>query len=343
MRIFFALSLFFSSLSVHAQTLGGNAVFNFLRLPPTPLLTASGGVNVSCLPGEVGFSLYNPATLTPAVSSQLGLAFTSLPGSIKTYALSGAWESERLKTVFGGQIFYVNYGTIDQTDAAGNLLGDFHPADMVAQVSASRSYLEKWNYGASLKFIGSNYGAYRSSAIALDFGLHYLDSANGFSAGLLARNMGVQITTYTGEREDLPFALEIGITKRLAKSPLGFSIQAQHLQRFDILYNDTTFNIANDFSSNHGFANKLLNHLVVAAHIYAGKNLEGTVGYNRLRRTELNIGTAGNGLNGFSLGLRVKLPKLQVLYARSNYQKNIGYNQLGLSIQLDKLAGKKSL
>jgi hypothetical protein len=318
--------------------LGGSAVYNFLKLPSTSLLSATGGVNVSYKTNDMGLSANNPALLAPELNSQLNVAFNGVPGGIKAYALTGAWHNSKLNTTFGSHIYFVDYGTIEQADAAGNLSGDMRPVDYVVQVSAGRSYLEKWNYGATLKYIGSNYGQYRSSAIAVDFGVHYTDSANNFYAGLLAKNMGAQLTTYADEREDLPFDLQVGITKRLAKAPLGFSVTLQNMHQFDILYNDTTFNNENQYQSNDNFFNKLFNHFVIASHIYLGNNLEAAFGYNRLRRSDLSFGT-GNGLTGFSLGLRAKFQKLQVLYSRSSYQKNIAYNQLGISLHLDKLFG----
>jgi hypothetical protein len=217
--------------------------------------------------------------------------------------------------------------------------GNFRPVDYVVQISAARKYLERWNYGASLKFINSNYQLYRSSAIALDFGVLYSDSSNLFTASILAKNMGFQIKTYAGESEDLPFDLQIGITKRLAKAPFGFSVTAQHVHQFNVLYNDAGFNADNNFYSNNNLFNKLLNHFVLAGHIYLGNNLEAMLGYNYLRRQELNIGSSGNGLNGFSMGMRIKFSKLQVLYARSNYQRNVSYNQLGLTLQMNQLFG----
>jgi hypothetical protein len=77
----------------------------------------------------------------------------------------------------------------------------------------------------------------------------------------------------------------------------------------------------------------------LATHIYAGEHLEVIFGYNHLRRTELNVGTTANGLNGFSAGWRVKFEKLQVLYARANYQRHIAYNQVAVTIQLNELLG----
>jgi hypothetical protein len=203
-------------------------------------------------------------------------------------------------------------------------------------VSAGRKYLERWTYGATIKFINSSFQQYKSNALAFDFGVLYEDSANRFYASVLARNMGFQLKTYAGQTEDLPFDFQMGITKRLAKAPLGFSFTLQHLNAFDIFYNDTTFNNENNFSSGSAFVNKLLNHFVVASHIYLGANLEVTLGYNHLRSSELNIGNGGNGLNGFSMGFRAKFSKFQVLYARSAYQRNISYNQLGLNLVLNK-------
>ena len=251
-----------------AQTLGGSAIYNFLKLPATSLLSATGGVNVSYKTNDVGLSANNPALLNPGLNSQLNVGFNGVPGGIKAYALTGSWFHNKLNTTFGSQIYFVDYGTIEQTDAAGNLNGDMRPVDYVVQVSAGRSYMERWSYGATLKYIGSNYGQYRSSAIALDVGVHYTDSANNFYAGLLAKNMGAQITTYADEREDLPFDLQAGITKRLAKAPLGFSVTIQHMHQFDILYNDTSFNIENQYQTNDNFFNKLFNHFVNDSRIH---------------------------------------------------------------------------
>lgn len=303
------------------------------------MLTAAGGINTSYRTNEVSLSANNPSLLDQELNGQLNLAFNSFIAGIKTYSLTGAIHHNALHTTFGGHIYFVDYGTIPQTDAAGNEMGTFHPVDFVVQVSAAQKYLEKWNYGATLKFIHSSYQLYRSSAMALDVGVHYSDTAHLFSASLLAKNMGIQLTTYAGEREDLPFDFQLGLTKRLAKAPFGFSFTGQQLHHFNIHYNDTTFNNQNDLASGNSFFNKFMNHFVIATHVYLGSNLEATLGYNHLRRSELNIGSSGNGLNGFSMGIRLKFQKLQLQYARSNYQRNISYNQLGLTLHMDRLFG----
>lgn len=350
----FALNIYKSSLHLviiifclfyvqgNAQTLGGNAVFNFLKLPATPLLSAAGGINVSYHTNEVGLSANNPALLDSTVDTQLNFSFNHFIAGIKTYGLTGSRAVEKINTQLGGHIYFVDYGSIPQTDAAGNLLGSFHPVDYVVQVSAARTYLEHWRYGLTLKFIHSGYQQYTSNAMAADVGILYTSDDQLFSAAFLAKNMGIQLKTYAGEGEDLPFDLQLGVTKRLAKAPLGFSITAQHLQRFNIRYEDTTFYNQDNSSSKYYFFNQLFNHIVVGGHIYAGNNLEALIGFNYLRRQELKTG-AGSGLNGFSMGIRIKLQKLQFLYARSGYQRNITYNQVGFNIQLNRFFGSGKL
>lgn len=335
------LLIFVSQLN--AQTLGGSSVFNFLKLSNTPQLTALGGINVSQSSNDVGLAFNNPALLKPTMHTQMNAVFNNFYGGIKVYHLSLGYRNEKLNTNFSWGLNYFGYGNISQTDASGNVLGKFRPTDWVMQVSASRSYLEKWNYGATLKFINSNYGPYRSSGIAMDMGVLYQDSLKLFSTSMVAKNLGFQLKKYDGtEPDDLPFDLQIGLTKRLANAPFSFSITAQRLHQFNILYTDTTFNNENGFNngSTKKFSfDKLLNHFVLATTIYLGDKVELIAGYNFLRRHELSIGNGGNGLTGFSLGAGVMLGKLQIRYARAYYQNSSAYNQLGLNMQLNEYFG----
>jgi len=331
--------------TLYAQTIGGHAVFNFLKLPHTPQLTALGGINVSVTSKDVGLAFNNPALLKKEMHTQMNAVFNNFYAGINAYHLSLGYRQEKLKTNFSWGLSYFDYGKISETDPTGNILGSLSPNDWVMQLSASRSYLEKWNYGASLKFISSNYGIYRSNGVALDVGVLYTDSANLFSASLIAKNMGYQLKKYAGtEAEDLPFDLQAGITKKLRNAPLSFSVTAHHLHQFDIRYNDTLFNNENGTgaNANGNFTfDKIFRHFVFAAQVFPVQQIEVTVGYNHLRRQELNISNTTNGLNGFSVGVGLIVKKLQVRYARTHYQNNTGYNQLGLNLQLNEHFGLK--
>jgi hypothetical protein len=348
MRIILLLPFIgFSFLSARSQTLGGNSVYNFLKLSNTPQLTGLGGINISNQSTDIGLAFNNPALLRSTMHSQASFVFNSFYAGIKNYHLMSGYHHEKLQTNFAFGINYFSYGNIPETDLTGNILGSFKPVDYVVQVSASRQYKERWHYGASLKFIHSGYGNYRSSGLALDAALTYTDTANLLQVSLVMKNMGAQLSAYTGtDPGDLPFDLQIGISKKLAKAPLQFSVTAHQLHRFNIRYDDTAFNNENGFDQNPNgkkyIFDKLFRHIVVAAQLFIGDKVEISAGYNHLRRKELNIGQSANGLNGFSLGIGVLLKKFQVRYARSHYQNNSGYNQFGLNIRLNDYFAKGS-
>jgi len=339
-RLLIALSL--CSTHLFSQTIGGSTVFNFLNLPNTPQLTALGGINVSNTSNDVGMAFYNPALLNASMHTQADIVFNDFYAGIETYHLSFGYHHEKTKTNLGYGIHYFDYGNLTETDASGNVMGQFKPTDWVMQVSASHDYKAKWNFGVALKFVSSNYGQYRANGLAADIGLLYHDTAKLFSASVLIKNAGFQLKKYSGGTAgDLPFDLEAGITKRLKNAPFSFSFTAHHLHLFDITYNDTLFNSFNGFdNSSKVFSfDKLFRHVVLATTIHLDKKLEVIFGYNHLRRKELNIGKDGNGLNGFSGGIAIILNKIQFRFSRANYQNNTGYNQLGLNLKLNEYFG----
>lgn len=311
--------------SMQAQTAGGQSIFSFLRLPTGAQQSSVGGETTSLISRDLSIIHQNPALLRPHLNNQLSLSFTPLPAGIKQYYLAGAVYSERLTTSFAAQVQYIGYGSIAQTDPSGNQFGSFQPRDYQVQLTASRKYLEKWFYGGSLQFIQSNYGAYRSSGVAITLGMNYYDSAKQFQAGLVMKHMGVQLTSFTpGQKESLPFELQAGITKRLAKAPLQFSVTLRDLHRL-ILYKP---------DSSISTADQIFQHVVFGAQAFIQEKIEIGIGYNHLRRRELSIANTSNGLTGFSLGAGVLLNRFQLRYARSFYTNVKGYHQVGMSYQL---------
>ena len=325
----------FLALSGFCQTIGGDAAYNFLKTSASTQLSALGGVNTSNISTDISLGFQNPALLRKDMDKQFSSNFNLFFSGIKNIHAQAAFYHKKSETVFSAGVNYFHYGTATQTDAAGNIMGDFKPSDYVVQVSAARVYLERWNYGATFKFIQSKYGIYSSNAIALDFGLNYLDSASGFQVGFLARNMGTQLKTYAGIEEDMPFDLQLGFTKRFRNSPFQISVTAHRLNQFDLAYNDTAFNADNGTSgSSNSVVSNLFRHFVFAGQAYVADKLEFSLGYNVLRRSELKVPNATGGLSGISFGVGLLLPKLQFRFGRSQYINSTAYNQVGINIRL---------
>lgn len=330
-------SLLFYVPNVFAQTLGGNAVFNFINQPASPQASALGGVNISAITNDVSLSLHNPALLRQQMHRTVGASFNSFLGEIRNYSLASAYHLQSYKTTVGLGINYFDYGNLAQTDASGNMLGTFHPRDYVVQVMASQPYKKNWFLGVTAKFISSAYGPYSSNGIAFDAGINYYDSANGLQAGLLVKNMGTQLKTYDGlnRKTELPFDLQLGISKKLLQAHIQFSLTAHHLQAFNTYYNDTSFlqeegvyNRTKNFT-----VEKIVSHLVFSTQVYVADKIEITAGYNFMRRQDLNVYNAANGLNGFTAGVGLLLQQLQIRYATGFYQQN-RFNQLGVNVGL---------
>jgi len=279
-----------------AQTQGGNPVFSFIKNPATAEVAAIGGSNVSLIGNNVAAGFSNPSLL-----QTLGLG-----------------------------VQYLNYGSIDQTDAAGNLLGMYRPSDFAVQLGTSKQYNQKWWLGAAAKFIHSNYGQYRSSALALDASLTYFDEAAGLQAGVVVTNMGTQLNAYAGAvKEELPFEINAGVSKKLADAPLQFSLTLQQLQRFNLLGSDTSF-IVSESGKKYSTFDKMMSHVVLAAQLTLAENINCNLGYNVLRRQSLNGYNITNGLNGVTFGVGVIMQKLHINYATGFYQRNM-FHQLSLN------------
>ncbi|MES2332211.1 MAG: type IX secretion system protein PorQ [Bacteroidota bacterium] len=333
-RLLFIIGICYFN-NLHSQTLGGNAVFNFLSHPNTAQLSALGGVNISTIGNDVGMSYQNPSLLRDGMHQQVNTSFNSFVAGIRNFSLTTAYHLEEAKTNIAIGANYFDYGNLTQTDASGNILGSFHPADYAVQVMASKQYHERFHYGITMKYIHSNYGQYRSSGLAFDVGLSYYDSSNQLQVSVVVKNMGTQLSTYDGSsrKEELPFDLQAGITKRLENAPFQFSLTAHHLQKFNTYYNDTAFR-ASEGESGYAGSNtldKIFSHLVLSAQIFVNEKLEITSGFNFQRRQDLNAYNVTSGLNGFSFGAGLLLKKLHIRYATGFYQSNM-FHQLSLNL-----------
>jgi hypothetical protein len=197
-------------------------------------------------------------------------------------------------------------------------------------MGVSKQYKENFWLGATAKFIHSNYGVYRSSALALDASINYFNEAQGLQAGLVISNMGAQLNAYAGAvKEELPFEITAGISKKLEEAPLQFSFTLVQLQRFNLLGTDSTFIISESGKNYSGF-DKVMSHIVLGAQLLLSDNIHCNLGYNVLRRQSLNGYNITNGLNGLTLGVGVHLNKLHINYATGFYQRNM-FHQLSLN------------
>lgn len=339
MKTNFLLFFLLFSNKLLSQSLGGNAVFNFLQLPNCTQAAALGGIQISNYHNiDVGLAYQNPSLLRKKMNSQINASFNNYFSSIKNVNFNAAKYIAKNDITLGGFINYFNYGNNTQTDASGNILGNFSANEYVVQLAASKQYKENWFLGTALKFASSKFSVYHSNAIGLDIGLSYYDTTHQLQISFVVKNLGTQLKKYDGiTKEELPFDVQWGITKKLAKAPLQFSITAHHLQKFNLLYNDTLFKQSEgdeSYQTKKYTLEKVFSHLIFSAQLFLSDKIEITTGYNFLTRQNLNVYNTANGLNGFSLGFGALFKKFHFRYATGFYQKNMfHYTGINFSLQ----------
>ncbi len=309
---------------IAGQAIGGNAVFNFITLSPSAKTTALGGINISQLDADLGMASYQPAFLNKEMHGQLHLSVKPYLASISQYNFNGAHFFKKTNTTIGWGVQYMDYGTIPMTDIAGNQLGSFRPNEYAFQVSAASTYQNNFKLGATLKFIQSSYGIYQSNGIAADVGIVYTPYSGLTQWAILVNNVGVQLTKFN-QKENLPFNITAGVSKKLANAPFQFSLTAQRLSVWDNTYNDPLYNALEGYKIPSKYQN-LFNHLVVASEINLGPSVNIDLGYNFLRRFDLNIQNQKNSLNGLSAGCTFLVNNLQIQYANAFFQNNLNHH-----------------
>lgn len=311
------------SLSSLSAQIGGRHVYDFLNIPATARLAALGGTNVSILDEDLALSTQNPALANPEMHQRASFGFLNYLSDLRNGYGGYAHDAGKLGTLFGG-VQYLSAGKMRGADEFGNLTGTFTAAEWALSLGLARSW-RTFRYGASLKTIQSTLGpGFNSWGMALDLGAAYRSKDELFSAGLSLRNLGLQLSTYTGAaREPLPFEVVAGVSNRLRYMPMRFSVTLTHLDQPRLIYRDPNpvqeFDLAgNPIPQRSQLADQAARHVVAAAEFYIGNLMRLRAGYNHLRRQELRARNRA-GMTGFSLGAGIRGSRFALDYSFSAY------------------------
>ena len=285
-------------------------IFNFLRLPTSSHVTALGGANVSLYDEDASLLFQNPSLMSNAPDRAINLGFFTYMQGIK--AGNAAWtmaSGERGTWGVGAQ--FVGYGSMKEMSIEGLEMGDFSALDMALCGGYSYTLTDRLAGGVTGKFVYSKYGPYTSVALAVDLGLNYLNTDNGFSASLVAANLGGQVKPFGDTREHLPIDIRAGFTKQLAKAPIRFSVTLVDLTSW------TSRSYYNPSRETEKAGRIILNHFVVGVDILPIDILYISAGYNFRRAAELKAAgsTHGAGLT-FGAGVNLKKFSLGMAYAK---------------------------
>lgn len=340
LKKFLLITFLFAGSQVHAQ-LAGKSVFPFLKLDPSAHATGMGGTIISIPNADLSTALTNPSVLNHQHNNNISLNYNNYFSDINYghFSYAKKLNSTDKAWTFAGQVLYLNYGKFDGYDYTGESTGSFKANDLMFGLSAAKPLNDKFSVGSTFKVIYSTLETYTGTGIAFDLGGFYNDTANGYSMGIVMRNLGYQLLSYRGtERASLPFDFNFATTFKPKHAPFRVSVLLHDLQKFDLTYDYTDpFNRKIDENNqvvNHkpSLADKIIRHITVGGEILLSENFNIRFGYNHQRRQELGT-EVKKGVAGFSWGFAFKIKKIRFEYGSAGYFP--GYNSNLFSVILD--------
>lgn len=295
------LSILFSALAMMIHAQDSQTAFNFLRLPTSAHTAALGGENVSLTDDDASTVFQNPSLLYYVSDRTLGLnMMTYMQGSVTGSASYSQQVGDRGS--WGIQGRFINYGEMKQTTVNNEQTGTFHANDFALGGTFAYGLTEHISGGVTAKIVASYIGQYNAMGAAVDLGLNYYDADSHWSIGAVARNLGGQLKAYEDDFERMPLDVQLGVTKRLASSPLRFSATLTRL-------NDWEYGIGK--------------HLVLGADLLLSDQFYVAAGYNAMRASEMKISAGENEESNhgaaLSIGAGMMLERLQLHIAYGKY------------------------
>ncbi len=311
--------------------IGGNYVYDFLSVPLSPRSSALGGSAIAINDGDITLAYENPALLTAATSGKFAIQYVNYLSDINYGLISYAKDLPKVGS-FGIGLQYFNGGEFITSDADGNTFGTFGTSELALNLAYNKSFDSIFSIGAIVKPIYSQLENYKSFGLVMDVGAAYTSADQLFTASILLKNMGAQITKYDEESGEVPFDIQVGMATKLAHAPFRFSIVAHHLNIPKLSYQQTNYpeptNVEQtpEETESLSFIQETLNHMIFGVEFVPTKNFFLRGGFNYLRRQELKLDDSP-GMAGFSWGFGFRIKKIHLSYS------NVRYNQAGISNQ----------
>jgi len=332
-----------------AGQVGGQESFEFLNLVQSSRVTALGGTLISVADTDISLAYGNPASLNQEMHANLSVNHNFHFADISHGFANAGYYNQKLQTTFHIGFNYVQYGNFTRADIFGNQNGEFDAGETAFTLGAGKQINERIRVGLNLKFANSSLDNYSAFAAAGDIGVLYTNPESQFSVGLVAKNIGTSLSTFTERSISLPFDFQIGVSKRLQYLPFRLSITAHQLHKWNIRLDEANNNdqitfLGQETASQSSFSKGIDNffrHFIFSGEFLLGKqeNFMLRFAYNHLRRKELSV-SEFRSLSGMSLGLGWKIRNFRFDYGLGYYHLVGATNHLSISINLSTF-GKK--
>ncbi|SMO68967.1 hypothetical protein SAMN06265379_10521 [Saccharicrinis carchari] len=334
MQKYLYMALLVATVQTISAQRGGENTYDFLNLTNSARVAALGGANVSIADSDMNLAYHNPALLQKEMDNALVLNFVPYMSSINYGYVGYARHFDNIGS-FSFGVHNINYGDFEHTNDIGENMGVVTAAEYSFNLTYARQLSPRLSMGLTAKPIYSKFDVYTSFGLAADFGVNYYHAESNFSMGIVLKNVGSQISSYNDVHETMPSDLQIGFSKSLAHAPFRFSLTAQNLLNWDLTYKlydaqNTSSSALGEESTESGFGDKLMRHMVVGVEFMPSKSFHVDFGYNHRRRKELGYAERMSTA-GFSWGFGFKVYKFLFSYGSARYHLGGSSNHFSIA------------
>ncbi len=311
-----------------------NSSYNSLNLHSSSRVLSMGGDVNSIVDDDVSLALFVPSLLNEEMDKQMSFNFVDYVSDINFISFHFAKKLNNNLIFFSG-IDAINYGQFDGADAIGNTISKFSASQQIATIGMSKYLGYNFTLGSNFRIINSSLESYHSVALSSNISTTYHNIESRLTSTLLVKNLGKPIKNYTTEQEDLPFEIQMGLSKSLKYLPFTYSFVFHHLNVYDLSnsYNPRTiYDPVNNelIVKKETVAKKLLRHVILGAELNPfRKNLFLRAGFNFQRREDLKLDSSLN-MSGFSCGLGFSIKNVKLNYSRSAFHSSSMLNSFSI-------------
>ena len=312
----------------------GSTAYDFLNISSSSLVYGLGGMNVSLVGGDVNTIDQNPALLGPEMDNQVEFNYMRYMGDSNFAGLAYAHKAGQ-HGAWAAFVRYLGYGSMKETDAAGNITGNFSASDVVFGGTFCYDITDRLRGGASIKMAYGSYAEFSALAVATDLGINYYDGDRDLSLSVVVANLGGQVKRFDDRYDRLPLDLRLGWSQSFGTLPLRFSVTAWNLTKWKMPYYDPGDGTSSDQTEKkESFGSNLFRHLVFGIDYVGSDNFYIGAGYNYRTRTDMST-YSRSMLSGFSLAAGVKVRNFGVGLAFAQPHKGATTLMLNLTCQLN--------
>ena len=336
------------SFSSFAQ-IGGKSTYEFLNIISSAKLASLGGYAIAVPDGDIEMAYFNPALIDSSLHKELNLNYVNYFSDIN-YGFAGYAHAFKKSGTITTSIKYINYGEFILADETSAINGEFSSSETALNFGWSNDYKYGLKYGVNLKFVMSNFYDFSSSGALIDLAGLWNKPKLGLMAGMVVKNIGSQITTYSPDNfEPMPFEVQVGFSKRLKHAPFRFNANFHTLEVLDLYYDSPNeIELTSLFGSDiiqeekSHLAEKIFRHMTLGTEVLLTDNFNLRIGYNHQRRSELKLREGSKtGAVGFNFGVGVHVKRFKIDYGRSIYSLAGTTNHLSISINFSEYISKK--